>query len=151
MMESIEVLVIGTDPPCPRCDLLTLRVQDAAKDLERPITVRHCAFFSDEARAVGRSTNRRLGTPKHVADDAGITVDWAQRDEMVEEQRRRVGAAARPAETWTPGLDALLDPCRKAAESARFLMTPILVVNGAVKHHGSVCTVEQIRDWLISA
>ena len=34
--------------------------------------------------------------------------------------------------------------------SVGFLMTPILVVNGAVKHHGSVATVEQIREWLVS-
>ena len=46
MMESIDVLVIGTDPPCPRCDLLTLRVHEAAEGLERPIMIRHCFFFS---------------------------------------------------------------------------------------------------------
>jgi Thioredoxin domain len=72
-------------------------------------------------------------------------------DGLVEERRRVVGAEARAAQTWTPELDALLDPCREAADSLGFYMTPILVVNGIVKHHGSVSTVEQIGEWLVSA
>jgi hypothetical protein len=78
-------------------------------------------------------------------------VNWERRDALVEERRGIVGAAARPAETWTPELDALLDPCRRAADSVGFLMTPVLVVNGVVRHHGSVPTVALIREWLVSA
>jgi Thioredoxin domain len=151
MMDGIDVLVIGTDPPCPRCDLLTLRVHEAAEALERPIAIRHCFFYSDEAAALGQAANRRVGTPKHVSAEADITVDWDHVDELIGERRRVVGAEARAAQTWTPAVDALLDPCREAAEALGFFMTPILVVNGAVKHHGSVSTVEQIREWLVSA
>ena len=151
MKGHIDVLVIGTNPPCPRCDLLTLRAQEAAEALKRPIVIRHIFFDSDEAVAVGQAANRRLGTPGHVAEAAGITADWDRRDDLVKERRRMVGAAARPADTWTPALDALLDPCRQVAESVGFFMTPVLVVNGAVKHHGSVCSVGQIRKWLVSA
>ena len=46
--------------------------------------------------AVGHGVDRRLGTPKHVADEAGITVDWAQRDELrrgAEEEGGSSGAA----------------------------------------------------------
>jgi hypothetical protein len=78
-------------------------------------------------------------------------VDWGHVDGLVEERRRVVGEEARAAQTWTPELDALLDPCREAAETLGFFMTPILVVNGTVKHHGSVSTTEQIREWLVSA
>ena len=73
------------------------------------------------------------------------------RDQLVEERRKIVGELSRPAEMWTPALDAFLEPCRAAADRAGFLMTPILVLNGEVKHHGSVPTVEQIRDWLASS
>ena len=147
---TIDVLVIGTDPPCPRCDLLGLRAHEAAEALERPVTIRHCFFFSPEAEAVGQAAGRQIGTPPQVAEKAGITVDWDRRDGLVAERRRVVGTEARAAETWTPALDALLDPCRQAADAVGFFMTPILVVNGTVKHHGSVPTVEEIRGWLSS-
>ena len=151
MTDGIDVLIIGTNPPCPRCDLLTLRVHEAAEALEQPIEMRHVFFDSAEAAAVGQAANRRVGTPKHVSAETGIQVDWDQVAGLVEERRRVVGAEARAAQTWTPALDALFDPCREAAEAVGFFMTPILVVNGTVKHHGSVPTVEQIREWLISA
>ena len=90
-------------------------------------------------------------TPPQVAEAAGITINEKRRDELVRLRRELVGPEARAAETWTPALDALMDPCREAAEGAGFLMTPVLVVNGVVVHHGSVPTEEQIREWLVSA
>jgi hypothetical protein len=150
-MDNIDVLVIGTDPPCPRCDLLAVRAREAAETLERPTTVRHVLCDSAEAAAVAQVLNRRIGTPPQVAEVAGIGTDWERRDELVREQRRLVGPEARAAETWTPALDTLMDPCREAAEGVGFLMTPVLVVNGVVKHYGSVPTVEQVREWLVSA
>ena len=151
MIDGVDVLIIGTNPPCPRCDLLTLRVHEAAEALEQPIETSHVFFDSVEATAVGQAANRRVGTPKRVSAETGIPVDWDQVDRLVEERRRVVGAEARAAQTWTPALDALLGPCREAAEAVGFFMTPILVVNGTVKHHGSVPTVEQIKEWLVSA
>lgn len=151
MLDGIEVLIIGTNPPCPRCDLLDLRVHEAAEGLEQPSEIRHAFFDSAEAAAVGQAANRRVGTPKHVSAETGIPVDWGQVERAVEERRRVVGAEARAAQTWTPALDALIDPCREGAEAVGFFMTPILVVNGIVKHHSNVPTVEQIREWLGSA
>ncbi len=150
-MDAVDILVIGTDPPCPRCDLLAVRAQQAAEGLQRPVTVRHVCVDSVETAAVGHAVNRQVGTPPQVAKEAGIAVDWERRDKLVQEQRRLVGDESRAAETWTPALDALLDPCREAAEAVGFLMTPVLVVNGTVVHHGSVPTVEQVREWLVSA
>ena len=151
MMDRIDILIVGTNPPCPRCDLLALRVKEEAETLERPIATRHAFFDSAEAVAVGQAANRRVGTAKQVSAEAGITVDWDRVDGLIEERRQAVGANVRAAQTWTPAVDALLDPCREAAEAVGFFMTPILVVNGTVRHHGSVPTVEQIREWLVSA
>jgi hypothetical protein len=148
-MERIDILIIGTNPPCPRCDLLTFRVHEAAEALEQPIEIRHTFFDSDEATAVGRAASRRVGTPKHVSAETGIPIDWDQVDGLVEERRRAVGPEARAAQTWTPAMDALIDPCREAAEAVGFFMMPILVVNGTVKHHGNAPTVEQIREWVV--
>jgi hypothetical protein len=147
-LDSTYVLVIGTDPPCPRCDLLILRAHEAAEGLEQTIEIRHAFFDSDEAAAIGQAANRRVGTPKHVSAASGIPVDWDQVDRLVAERRRAVGVEARAAQAWTPAVDALIDPCREAAEAVGYFMTPILVVNGEVKHHGSVPSVQQIREWL---
>jgi len=45
-------------------------------------------------------------------------------------------------------MDEALRTCQEQAESVGILMTPIMVVEGEVKHHGSVPSVEQIRLWL---
>lgn len=149
MTNDVRVLIIGTDPPCPRCDLLAVRVQEAAAAIERPTEIKHCFFDSAEAVAVGQGADRRVGTPKHVSAETGVPVEWSEVGRIVEERRRAVGAEARAALTWTPEMDALIDPCREAAEEAGFYMTPVLVVNGTVKHHGGVPTMEQIKGWLV--
>src|SRR5450759_1793226 len=111
MIDGVDVLIIGTNPPCPRCDLLALRVHEAAEALEEPIETRHASFDSAEAAAEGQAATRRVGTPKHVSEETGIPIDWDQVDRLVGERRREVGPEARAAQTWTPALDALLDPC----------------------------------------
>jgi hypothetical protein len=35
----IDVLIIGTEPPCPRCDLLVCLVRDIAAHTKQPIIV----------------------------------------------------------------------------------------------------------------
>jgi hypothetical protein len=53
-----------------------------------------------------------------------------------------------PATRWSPKMDELLRPYQLKAESVGMLMTPILVVFGEMKHHGSVPSIEQIKSWL---
>ena len=143
--------MIGTDPPCPRCDLLAVRAQQAAEGLQRPVTVRHVRVDSVETAAVGHAVNRQVGTPPQVAEEAGSRWIGSAGTSSVQEQRRLVGDESRAAESLDSALDALLDPCREAAEAVGYLMTPVLVVNGTVVHHGSVPTVERVREWLVSA
>ena len=69
----MNVIVIGTDPPCPRCDLV-FRLVEAAAGLG--IHVEHCAFDSSLARQIGARLGRKVGTAKHVARDVGIAMDW---------------------------------------------------------------------------
>jgi hypothetical protein len=148
MSRKIEVLIIGTEPPCPRCDLLVLRVEEAATELGRPVVIRHCSYESGEAETVARRVGKRVGTAKQVAKEAGVPTDWDGVYEHIEHRKQAVGADRRPADTWTPELDAMLEPCRLAAEGSGFLMTPVLVVNGVVRHQGNVPPKDQVKDWL---
>ncbi len=147
MMKEIDAMVIGTEPPCPRCDLLGRLVEEAAGS-DMKVTLHHCAFDSNEARSFGRDAGFKTGTAKHVAKEAGITMDWDAVYEMIEREKRAAGPDCRPADAWTPELDSALAPCQAAAESVGYLMTPILVVDGRVKHHGSVPEKAQIAQWL---
>lgn len=147
---DFDVLVIGTEPPCPRCDLLAMRVEKVAAELGTPITVRHCSYESPEAAAVARGANKRVGTAKEVAREAGVLINWDAVYGLIDERRKAGEPSGRPADAWSTELDAMLDPCRVAAERVGFLMTPVLVVNGSIKHQGSVPSEEQIMAWLLA-
>ncbi len=147
MMKEINVMVIGTEPPCPRCDLLGRLVEEAA-GADMHVALRHRAFDSDEARSFGRALGFKTGTAKHVASDAGIHVDWDGVYELIDRAKRSAGADCRPADAWTPELDGALATCQAAAESVGWLMTPVLVVNCEVKDYGGVPQKTQITPWL---
>ena len=50
MSTKEEIWVIGTDPPCPRCDRLGQMAHEVANDLNLRVMIRHLAYTDDEAR-----------------------------------------------------------------------------------------------------
>lgn len=142
-----EVLIIGTEPPCPRCDLLGVLIEQVARS-GVTIRLRHCSFDSPEARAFGQTHGFKIGTAKHVSKDAGIPVDWEAVYAVIDRKKATLPPEGRPADAWSPDLDSLLAPCQRAAPSAGYLMTPILVVDGKLAHHGSVPSPGQLAAWL---
>lgn len=148
-MQKIDVLVIGTEPPCPRCDLLYLLVEELAATSSAEIEVRHCAFDAFEAVSLGYMLGRKIGTAGDVAEAAGIRMDWYAVHSLIDREMDALGPDSRPADAWTAELDAMLKQCEQAADSVGYYMTPVLVVNGTVKHHGSVPTPEQVRTCVL--
>lgn len=146
------MLVIGTSPPCPRCDLLLRRVKEVAAESKAEsklnLTISHRSFDEPKAVALGKRFRRSIGTAKQVAEVSGIPMQWHQITDLIARSKKAAGPKAALADAWTPELDALLEPCREAADAVGYLMTPVLVVDGVVRHHGSVPTKEQIRGWL---
>lgn len=126
----MEIIVIGTEPPCPRCRETYQRAKDAAESITPQPTVRKIVYTSEEARKLGR-----VGSGHEIAEWAGITVDW---DEI-----RRVAVGE-----WSPELDRLLMPLREVAVKEGWIMTPVMVVDGTIVHFGSVPTREEVRSWL---
>jgi hypothetical protein len=126
----MEIIVIGTDPPCPRCRETYERVKGAAMGITPQPKVRKIVYSSEEAQKLGR-----VGSGHEIAEWAGITVDW---DEV-----RRVAVGE-----WTPELDHLLMPLKEVAVKVGWIMTPVVVMDGKVVHFGNVPTREQIRSWL---
>lgn len=143
----IEVRVIGTEPPCPRCDLLCRMVEEFSGEGAH-LRLQHCAFDDPEAVELGKRLGRKTGTAKHVAEAASIPMDWDAVYGLIQRNREAAGPNCRPADTWTPELDAMLEPCQCVAESVGYLMTPVLVVDGEVKHHGSVPSRDELAAYL---
>ena len=75
-MEMIEVVVIGTEPPCPRCDLVALRAEEAAEGLSHSVAITHVAFSRMRRSRSARRRAARLGTPTNVAKAAGVAMEW---------------------------------------------------------------------------
>jgi len=145
--KTIDVLIIGTEPPCPRCDLLSILVKEGAPT-SLLVNLTHCAFNALQANELAKKLGCKIGTAKHVAKDAGVPMDWEAVSRLVEGKKSALPQEHRPADMWSPELDHALEPCQRVAESAGYLMTPILLVNGKVVHHGSVPSKEQITAWL---
>ena len=120
----VEVIVIGTEPPCLRCSLLVQRVNQEAEGAGIEVQVRKMDCRSSEAQALARQRQRGLGTAKDVAREGTVEVDW-----------NRVAGLLK--QDWSPDLDGHA-PCQEKADHLNMWMTPVLIVNGKVKHHGSV-------------
>jgi hypothetical protein len=146
---EVDVVVIGTEPPCPRCDLLTRFVKETAAECSGPVRVRHCAFDAPDAVVLAQRLGRAVGTAKDVAKAANIKMDWDAVFGLITRKRHEAGPDSRAADAWTSELDEMLRPCQDIADSVGYLMTPILVVDGKVKHHGSVPSREEVRAWIL--
>ena len=148
---SEEILIIGVDPPCPRCDLTRQRVERLVDEMNLSIKVRHLVYNDTEASEFAKSIGKELGTAKHVAHKAGIKmgidkVQLEMQDESaLPEDFDKIDGTAR---RWSVEMDEKLRPFQMKAESVGMLMTPILIVNGEVRHHGSVPSIEKIKSWL---
>lgn len=129
MKTKFDVMVIGTEPPCPICDLVSLFVTEEAGKSES-ITLRHCSYDSPDATALAQKLGLKVGTAKHVAQAAAIQMDWDAVYGLINRKQAQMNINCWPADTWTPELDGLLEPCQKATESVGYLMTPVLVING---------------------
>jgi len=158
MAYSDEIWVIGTDPPCPRCDYLSHMLHDLVTLLDLPLRIRHLAYTDTEAKEFAQSLGLIPGTAKEVDAKAGIEMDWDgiyQLIEHSEEPHSDSGAESccptGPGAKWTPELDAALRPCEEKALGVGIMMTPVLILAGRIYHQGSVPPREQVLSWIEEA
>ena len=128
----MEIIIIGTEPPCPRCRETYERVKAVAKEIGSQPSIRKIVYLSEEAQRFGK-----VGTAHEVADWAGFEIDW---DEI-----RKLASGE-----WTPKLDHLLMPLKEMAEREGWVMTPVVVIDGEVVHFGNVPEMAAVRSWLVA-
>ena len=126
----MEIIIIGTEPPCPRCRETYERVKKAAEGIEPKPGIRKIVYSSDEAQRVGR-----IGTGHEIAEWAGIEIDWGEVRKLVSGE-------------WTQALDDFLRPLADKAKMKGWIMTPVVVIDGIVVHFGHVPEIDKIRSWL---
>ena len=153
---ALDVWVIGTNPPCPRCALLGQRVEHVMKTNDIAGICRHFGYDDSQVQQLAKSLGFQIGTAKDVARLYNVEIDL---DSVTQIIARQIYAVARrrqcipdevsQAERWTPELDIALQPFQEIARSKGFLMTPVLVVDGVVKWHGSVPSEEWIAGQLL--
>jgi len=158
MASSNEIWVIGTDPPCPRCDYLTHMLHDLVAQLDLPLRVRHLAYTDAEAKEFAQSLGLEPGTAKEVAAKAGIEMDWDGIYHLIEQSGKSSGDSvaerccpAGPGARWTPQLDEALRACEERAPGVGIMMTPVLILAGRMVHQGSVPSREQVLSWMEEA
>jgi hypothetical protein len=149
----MEIMMIGTDPPCPRCDLLDIWINEiiAEKDPASAVKVIHLVYDSPEAIAFGEKRGLKIGKAKHIGAAAGIPYDQAVVDAWKEKRREEIADYQRPADLWNEDFDRLFSAYQDAAESVSYLMTPVFVIDGVIKHHGSVPDKTELREWIEAA
>jgi protein-disulfide isomerase len=156
-MENEAIWIIGTDPPCPRCDYLTRMVQDIVATEEVAAPVRHVAYTEERAKQFAASLGLEPGTAKDVARKAAVPMDWDRVYALIEDAGTGAAADREPeccptaAAKWSPQLDEALRPCQQAAPKAGILMTPVLVVAGRLVHQGSVPERDRVASWIREA
>ena len=75
-MGDREILIIGTDPPCPRCGYLSRMAHDLLNELGLSARVRHIAYTDEEAQRIAQTHGLVPGTAKDVAKIVTVSVDW---------------------------------------------------------------------------
>ncbi len=149
-----KIVIIGTEPPCPRCDYVTRMVQDIVAEMGLDASVRHIAYTGDEARGIAEKCGLLPGTAKDVAKTVAVTVDWDRVYALIGEtspEPDQASCCGTPGQRWSPALDEALRPCEERALEAGIMMTPVLVINGKSVHQGSVPERAQVVQWIKEA
>lgn len=146
-----KIVIIGVEPPCPRCKLLGNIIDAKVGELNIEAEVIHLAYTDPEARRIANSFGLVPGTAKDVSGEIQIPID---------SEKIRIAKNSRTIHSdydfrvynnsnWTYELDEVLRPFENRAKEVGIMMTPILIMNGELKHQGSVPSLSKIDEWLI--
>jgi len=144
------ITIIGGDPPCPRCKLLGKVIDAKIKEMKINADVKHWVYNDTEAKKFAQSIGLKTGTAKDVAKALNEVIDSVRLSAILNNTALSLNTEFGEYNdcNWSPDLDVLLKPFQIRANDAGILMTPILIVNGQVKHQGSVPSLSKVNEWL---
>ena len=142
----MEIVVIGTEPPCVRCQTTYKRDKDVAQQLPGEIKVSKVAIHSEEAEKYGNvESGHGIAEAGNIQPDVdsmkkllgeieGLTADEGKNESLIDARLKE--------------LEKVLKPIQDKAKELGYLMTPVLVVNGQVKSMNHVPSKEEIQGWI---
>lgn len=144
------IIIIGVDPPCPRCKLLGNVIDAKVKEMKINANVKHWVYTDTEAKEFAQSIGLTTGTAKNVAISLNEVIDNTRLSAIINNKALAMNTEFGEYNNcnWSPDLDEFLRPFQLRAKESGILMTPVLIINGVVKHQGSVPALSKIIEWL---
>lgn len=142
----MEIVVIGTEPPCIRCHTTFKRAREVAQQFSGDIEVKKAAIHTEEAEKYGKvEAGHGIGEAGNIKPDVekmGRLMRELEELKTNEEKNESL------IDVKLKELDVVLQPVKEKAKALGYLMTPVLIVNGQVKSADYVPSKEEIRAWI---
>lgn len=143
-----QIIIIGTNPPCPRCKLLFDVLTQKCNELEIDAEIRHLTYTDDEAVGIAKTLGLDTGTAGLVAKRLGVEIDNTKKRTANFDSEFNSEYEDYNFSGWTYELDELLRPFELKAIEVGILMTPALIINNQLKNQGSIPRMGTIENWL---
>ena len=147
MNDKNLIEIIGTQPPCPRCRLLTDVIKNKITELKINAEVKHIGFKEPEAVEFAKTLGLQPGTSSIVAQILNIAMEHKK---IIPDDNSPLNAEYDEYlyTGWSYELDEQLRYFENNAREVGILMTPAIVINGKLKHAGSVPRISILTEWL---
>jgi hypothetical protein len=143
-----SIIIIGTEPPCPRCKLLSKVVSAKVKELKIHAEIRHLVYTDSESKIFAEGLGLETGTANSVAKRLNVEIDNSIKIIPDFDSEYNVEYEDYFFTNWSYELDEHLRFFENMARETGLLMTPSLIINGVLKHSGSVPRFSKIEAWL---
>ncbi|CAD7774641.1 Thioredoxin domain protein [Candidatus Methanoperedenaceae archaeon GB37] len=130
MKKRVKVSVIGTSPPCIRCNRTYKLALEASKELGIDVELEKLTIGSPEAERYGRGMSL-LEFEKHVGAELDISEELKQGD--------------------VEGIDRKAKLLLEQHKDAGVIVSPAVVINGHLKFFGTVPSKEELKDAIREA
>jgi len=142
----MEIVVIGTEPPCIRCHTTFKRAKEVAQQFAEDIEVKKVAIHTEEAEKYGKvEAGHGIGEAGGVKPDLEkMTKLMRELDELKADEEKNESLI----DARLKDLEIVLAPVKEKAKELGYLMTPVLVINNQIKSMDYVPSKEEIRAWI---
>ncbi|HUT68581.1 MAG TPA: thioredoxin family protein [Dehalococcoidales bacterium] len=142
----MEIIVIGTEPPCIRCHTTFKRAKEVARQFSEGIEVKKVAIHTEAAEKYGNvEAGHGIGEAGNIKPDFEKMITLMRElDELKADEEKNESLI----DAGLKDLEKVLAPVKEKARELGFLMTPVLVINGQVKSMDYVPSKEEIRAWI---
>ena len=142
----MEIVVIGTEPPCIRCHTTYKRAKEVAQQFSQNIEVKKVTIHTEEAEKYGK-----VEAGHGIGEAGNVKPDFEKMRKLMhelEELKADENRNERLIDTRLKDLEKVLAPVKEKAKELGYLMTPVLVINGSVKSMDYVPSKEEIKAWI---